>query len=77
MMKTTQEKTLRKFGIEPEAEACANCKHFYLHYIVQNWDGVEYLEPIFSGHCTYPRMKYRYLSDNCMHFMPKKTRTAK
>ncbi len=53
-----------KYGVEPETEACANCKHFYQHYI---WIRCGY-EPIASGHCTYPRVKDRKVYDCCEHF---------
>lgn len=51
-------------GIEPETEACANCKHFYQHYIL-SWAG---FDPLEQGHCCYPRLKNRRVTDCCEHF---------
>lgn len=51
----------RCFGMTPETEVCANCTHFYQHY---REDG----EPIYAGHCAYPRMKPRDPFNSCAHF---------
>ncbi len=46
---------------------CANCEHFYQHYIKQ---GTDY-HPLSFGHCAYPRMKDRDTFDLCEHFTSK------
>jgi recombinational DNA repair protein (RecF pathway) len=55
-----------KYGIGPETEACANCEHFYQHYI---WTRYGY-ESIAAGHCVYPRVKSRKIYD-CYEYFEK------
>lgn len=50
----------------PETPFCANCKNYYPHYIKESYNGR--YEPIFAGHCVYPRMKARRAYDTCEHF---------
>lgn len=46
-----------------DAAICANCKHFYMHYIKA---GI-YI-PSGEGHCAHPRLKHRNAYDTCEHF---------
>ncbi len=56
------------FGILPECKCCMNCKHFYQHYIVKRASWGWYADPIYVGHCCYPRFKSRKCGDVCEHF---------
>ena len=60
--------TARYLGISLDTQACANCRHFYQHYILDPLSGGRYCVPVHSGHCCYPRFKYRKVSDVCEHF---------
>ena len=55
-----------KFGIGPDTEACANCKHFYQHYVLNPWTGI--FETVAAGHCCYPRVKDRKVDSWCERF---------
>ena len=44
--------------------ACINCTHFYQHYVKHG----SYCHPIHIGHCAYPRIKDRIVTDSCIHF---------
>lgn len=48
-------------GAGPESTACLNCRHFYKHYSRD-------AELLFFGHCVYPRMKHRRITDECGYF---------
>lgn len=63
-----QQDLFRTFGMTREAQACLNCRHFYLHYIAGGQPGLEYATPIHYGHCTYPRCKTRHVDDVCVNF---------
>lgn len=53
------------WAMSADAPLCANCKHFYLHYLPHG----EYdFRPANSGHCCYPRLKLRRVYDTCEHF---------
>lgn len=52
------------YWIDKNERACANCIHFYQHYI----DTGYMFTPIFGGHCAYPRHKYRKVCDCCQSF---------
>jgi len=56
--------TLRQLGLEPNTEICLNCEHFHQHYnkVGSAMWAMEY------GHCSYPRMKIRKVTDSCVHF---------
>ena len=54
------------FGENKDVPMCANCGHFYMHYIRK---GTGYV-CIHSGHCTTPRMKTRDAWDLCQFFTP-------
>ena len=46
---------------------CANCEHFYMHYIRRK----QRYECLHEGHCVTPQMKNRQAWDVCPHFTPK------
>ena len=46
---------------------CANCKHFYQHYIAVT---PRHVYPIHIGHCCFPRIKDRLVTDTCTRFEP-------
>lgn len=50
--------------VEDHEPVCGNCKHFYQHYIRNN---IGFFEA-FSGHCVYPRNKFRRPNDSCGYF---------
>ena len=50
--------------IGKDEEICANCKHYYPHY-VRSENGFQRLR---EGHCSYPRMKTRDIYQSCVHF---------
>ena len=52
-------------GIEADTEVCANCEHFCRHY---NYHGILFYE----GHCVYPRIKNRKMTDTCDYFEKRK-----
>lgn len=52
---------LRYLGLKMESRVCANCCHFYRHYMKNGL-------PVFVGHCCYPRLKSRKVTDSCVHF---------
>lgn len=54
----------RALGFTEETTACFNCKHFVTHYT--HVDGFMIL--LHCGHCVYPKMKIRTLTDTCEHF---------
>jgi len=56
-------------GIQPEAQTCLNCKYFCLHYGILNGC----MRPLYIGHCGYPRLKHRDISDTCVNFVSKYT----
>ena len=45
---------------------CANCKHFWQHYVYD--DRHREFKAIRVGHCAYPRMKDRCVTETCKHF---------
>lgn len=55
---------LFRLGLEPGTQICLNCKHFHQHY---NRVGDIFLA-LHSGHCSYPRLKIREVTDTCEHF---------
>lgn len=52
------------FGIGKETECCLNCKHYRCHY-------GEDRTLMAIGHCTFPRIKPRLVSDVCIDFTAK------
>ncbi len=52
--------------IGKDEKICANCKHYYPHY-VRSENGFQRLR---EGHCSYPRMKTRDLYQSCANFAP-------
>lgn len=60
----TESYDLFRLGLEPDTQICLNCKHFHQHY---NRAGNFFLA-LQSGHCSYPRMKNRRVTDTCEHF---------
>lgn len=60
---------LKFLGIGVESTVCGNCRHFYRHYMKSGL-------PIFVGHCCYPRLKSRNVSDSCERFERKDEDTA-
>lgn len=57
------------YGITGETECCANCRHFYRHYV---HEPEQYcFVPIGHGHCAYPRLKSRKIDDVCDKFEKK------
>lgn len=64
-MTTTE--SIGRFGISTDTQACINCKHFFQHYVLDSLCP-GYCTPIYSGHCCYPRHKYRKVCDVCEHF---------
>ncbi len=59
--------TMQRLGIEPSTEICLNCKHFHQHY--SKSDSV--MLALHCGHCAFPRMKFREVTDTCEHFQVK------
>lgn len=53
-----------KYGIHETEEVCANCKHFYQHYVKV---GLEF-DVCNAGHCSYPRAKDKKPNDWCKNF---------
>ena len=68
----TATKELYHLGIEPETQVCMNCKHFYRHYVSDVFE--KNYVPILFGHCSFPRLKNRRVTDTCKHFQPKNAR---
>ncbi len=62
--------------IAPDESVCANCAHFHQHYIPSS-ENPEYAVAIQFGHCVYPRVKSRIVTDTCVHFAPKKESDAR
>lgn len=56
--------TLRRLGLEPSTEICLNCKHFHQHY---NKVGSVMLA-LDCGHCSFPRIKFRNVTETCTNF---------
>lgn len=52
--------------IGKDEKICANCKHYYPHY-VRSENGFQRLR---EGHCSYPRMKTRDIFQSCAYFAP-------
>ena len=52
-------------GDDGDMAICANCKHFYQHYI-QIMPRQYYA--ISCGHCVHPRNKFREGYDTCEHY---------
>lgn len=53
-------------------EVCANCKHFYQHYITDSRRGYGMLA-VNSGHCVKPRVKDRKpCTPACKYWEPSK-----
>lgn len=50
-----------------EEAVCGGCAHFRRHYIKIG----KHYRPITYGHCVYPRLKKRTLSETCPHWTPK------
>ncbi len=59
--------SLWRLGLEPETPICLNCRHFHQHY---NKVGRVMLA-LECGHCSFPRLKYRKVTDTCEHFLGK------
>lgn len=57
----------KTISIEFDSPICANCKHFYQHYV--KYAPTHYV-PIHLGHCAFPRLKDRMATDTCKHFQP-------
>lgn len=57
-------------NIKEETECCANCEHFYRHYTDNRFrpDIFGEFKLMHEGHCGYPRLKTRRLTDVCDHF---------
>ena len=58
----------RKYGLinlDRGEILCANCKHFHQHYIAMT---PKHVYPIHVGHCSFPRMKDRMVTDACERF---------
>lgn len=53
--------------IEPGTQCCENCRHFYRHYVAAS-QSPTFATPTFAGHCVYPRIKMRMVTDVCQHF---------
>lgn len=53
------------YGIYETEMVCANCRHFYQHYV--KGERLNF-HPCNSGHCSYPRIKDRKPADTCKHF---------
>lgn len=56
-----------KIEISERETVCANCQHFYQHYIKN--DGV--YKACNAGHCCYPRLKNRRPGDVCEKWVQK------
>lgn len=50
--------------IGKDENICANCKHFFPHYVKAENRFVRLRE----GHCNYPRLKTRDIYCSCEHF---------
>ena len=50
-----------------EEAVCGSCAHFRRPYIKTG----NHYHPITYGHCVYPRLKKRTLSETCPHWTPK------
>ena len=59
---------MRTFGIYEDEEVCANCKHYYQHYVKAIWRGAREFTAVNAGHCTHPRIKGRKPGDTCSQF---------
>lgn len=64
-MTTRERQEIYFHGSTDGAALCANCKHFYPHYLNT---GVYGYRPANSGHCCYPRLKLRRAYDTCEKF---------
>lgn len=53
--------------IPRECECCANCTHFYQHYMMHH-PGSQFLIPVNLGHCGFPRYRLRQPTCYCEHF---------
>ena len=66
----TRDRLKMNFGIGDETECCANCRHFILHYRRNTYSEHvfgKYTE-LHEGHCCYPRIKRRMVTDACDEF---------
>lgn len=51
-----------------DKRVCANCEYFHQHYVYSK-HGISTYMACDTGHCCYPRFKYRRpLSKACEHF---------
>lgn len=61
------------FIVFQSEEVCANCRHYFQHYIKDPY-GSAYT-PCNSGHCVYPRCKERKPGQQgCEHFQKAKAK---
>lgn len=60
------------YGINENEEVCANCTHYYQHYVKDPFWTDEQYAPCNCGHCVRPRMKVRKPGmEACEHFEKK------
>ena len=58
-------------AMEGNGRLCANCAHFHRHYIRAHYLIHEYA-PIHIGHCDFPNLKDKYITDSCASFEARK-----
>lgn len=58
------------FNITDEETVCANCIHYYQHYVKTSPMGDK--EMCMCGHCVYPRIKHHKPYDTCKNFEKRK-----
>lgn len=63
-------KRTHMISIEFDSQVCANCKHFYQHYVLDSWS--RSYKKIHLGHCVYPRQKEKMVTNGCAHFEPRR-----
>ena len=47
-----------------DTPSCATCERFHPHYVYY----CGRYHTTHFGHCSYPRLKDRYITDSCVHF---------
>lgn len=65
-MTTNERMEIYYRGAMAEFPLCANCKHFYPHYLPDSLHGG--FRRMDAGHCSFPRFKYRKAYDTCEKF---------
>lgn len=55
--------------IELNPQRCETCSHYIQHYTYQEYNK-SFIKNYF-GHCTYPQIKQRKLSDTCQNWQDK------